>query len=237
MTKKQIRKGWFRGLKGFLSLFVRRPRVVNLGDRLLDNAIYISNHSGATGPVVHELYLDVPFFAWGTNEMCFGVKERFSYLLHVYYHRKKHLNYFFAFFASLVALPVTTVFYKGMQILPTYMDARLYPTMKKSISLLKDGQSILIFPENSNEGYFEELKEYYRGFIMLARLYQRGQKQEIPIVSMYLNKKTNVLVIDQPKYLSSFDGIYQNDDEIAEWFKDRANQLNHEYAKKQKNNL
>ncbi len=215
-------------------MFVRRPKVINLGEGLDPNAIYISNHSGASGPVTHELYLDVPFYAWGTNEMCFSIRERWNYLLHIYYHQKKHLNYFFAFFASLVALPVTTVFYKGMQILPTYMDARLFPTMKKSMSILKDGNAILIFPEDSSKGYFEELTYYYRGFVMLARLYERSQKIELPIVAMYLNKKANTLVIDKPRYLSEFADSGLTDDEIAEWFKNRTNQLNREYIKNNK---
>ncbi len=234
MTKKQTRKSWFRGFKSFLSIFVRRPKVINLGDDLLTNAIYISNHSGATGPVTHELYLDVPFYAWGTNEMCFSVRERWNYLLHVYYHQKKHLNYFLSFLASIFALPATTIFYKGMGILPTYMDARLFPTMKKSMSILKNGNSILIFPEDSSQGYFEELTYYYRGFVMLARLYERSQKEEMPIVAMYLNKKQNTLVIDKPKYLSEFNDMDMTDDEISEWFKDRTNQLNKEYIKNKK---
>ncbi len=230
-TDKNLRKKWFRGFKGFLKIFVKKPKVINMGEGLAQNAIYISNHSGATGPVTHELYLGVPFYAWGTNEMCFTVKERWNYLLHIYYHQKKHLNYVFSFFAALVALPLTTIFYKGMQILPTYTDARLMPTMKKSLNILKDDMSVLIFPEDSSKGYFEHLTYFYRGFVMLARLYERSTKNELPIVAMYLNKKKNTLAIDKPKYLSEFDKN-MTDDDIAEWFKDRTNILNEEFILK-----
>lgn len=217
------RRPFFRAVKKILKLFIKAPEVVFYGDEMPRKAIFISNHVGSTGPLKHELYLDYPVYLWGTHEMCLDVKGRWDYLKDIYYGKKHGYGRLRAFLAAMVALPVTSAFYKGIQVIPTYRDARLMGTMKTSLNYLKSDYSVLIFPEDSSTGYHDELIRYFCGFVVLAKLYRRAMKEDVPIVNMYFSKSTNRLAIDRPMYLSEFEG--KTDDEIAEFFKDRANDM------------
>ncbi len=206
-----------------MKLFVKAPEVVNLGDEIPEQAIFISNHVGAKGPTRHELYLPRQKYVWGTYEMCLNVKGRFDYLKNVYFRVKFGHSKFVSLILAIFALPITSAFYKGIQVIPTYKDIRLMGTMKKSMAYLKDGKSILIFPEDSSSGYHNVLLKYFSGFVVLAKLYKKTMKKDIPIVSMYYAKENNKVAIDKAYYLTDFEG--KTDDEIAEWFKTRANEM------------
>lgn len=55
----------FRSLMKALKLFKRKPKIYNLNDeKLKNNAIYISNHSAASGPLTISLYFPVFFIPW-----------------------------------------------------------------------------------------------------------------------------------------------------------------------------
>lgn len=217
------RRPFFRSVKKILKLFIKAPETTFYGDEMPSKAIFISNHVGSTGPLKHELYLDYPVYFWGTYEMCLDVRGRWDYLKNIYYGKKHGYGKVHAFLAALVALPVTSAFYKGIQVIPTYRDVRLMGTMKTSLNYLKSDYSILVFPEDSSTGYHDELIKYFCGFVVLAKLYRRSIKEDVPIVNMYYCKQTNRLAIDRPRYLSEFEG--KTDDEIAEFFKNRANEM------------
>ena len=50
-------------------------------------------------------------------------------------------------------------------------------TIKESVAALDEGYNIVIFPEDSSDGYFAELKSFYRGFIVLAETYYRKKER------------------------------------------------------------
>ena len=41
---------FFTFFKGLLRIFTRKPKIINLNDKIEDRAIYLSNHSGSSGP-------------------------------------------------------------------------------------------------------------------------------------------------------------------------------------------
>ncbi len=46
-----------------------------------------------------------------------------------------------------------------MRVVPTYTDMRLTKTMKISMEAINNNEPILIFPENSDTGYYDVLKK------------------------------------------------------------------------------
>lgn len=47
---------FFTFFKGFLRIFTRKPKIINLNDKIEDRAIYLSNHSGSSGPFTLEMF-------------------------------------------------------------------------------------------------------------------------------------------------------------------------------------
>ncbi len=227
MKKNKVkRKAYFRFIKTIIKIFVRKPKIINLNEEALDeNAIYLSNHVGALGPVKHELCFTHNFKFWGTHEMVFKFKDRWKYLANDYFYRKKHHKKITAKLIATIVFPFVSIFYKGMELIPTYTNGKLMKTIEQSSDYLKDGNSIIIFPENSYDGYHEKLTEYFAGFILLAKYYYKKTKHNIKIYNMYVRKKDNTLIVD--KYITVEEILRDERDirETANSFKDRANQL------------
>ena len=224
--RKSLRKPFFKFIKGILKIFIRKPKVLNANEDGLDeNAIYITNHVGASVPLRMELYFPHEFKFWGTYEMVFTYGERWKYLRTTYFHDKKHNNKFVANIKGTLALPFLSGFYRGMQLIPTYPDGRLLKTIRYSTDFLGKGYSVIIFPENSSDGYHDVLTHYFAGFLMLGKTFYKEHGKNIKIYNMYYRKKDNTLLID--KYTTIEEILKDKRDirVIANDFRDRANAI------------
>jgi hypothetical protein len=229
MNKKQIinnqkRKGWFRFMKRLMLGRYKEPEFVFLGEKFSNSSIIISNHEGTDAPMSMELYCDKPIRFWGAHEMNSGLVSLYKYQTNVYYHEKKHWNIHLARLFCLIASPITNLFYKGLNLISTYKDARLVKTLRESMEALKQGDNIVVFPEDSKNGYLEQLEGFFAGFVMLAEVcYKRGM--DVPIFVTYFRRKDLKYIIDAPiKYSELAKGGATRAD-IAKRLLDRCNEL------------
>lgn len=229
MNKKQIinnqkRKGWFRFMKRLMLGRYKEPEFVFLGEKFSNSSIIISNHEGTDAPMSMELYCDKPIRFWGAHEMNSGLVSLYKYQTKIYYHEKKHWNIHLARLFCLIASPITNLFYKGLNLISTYKDARLVKTLRESMEALKQGDNIVVFPEDSKNGYLEQLEGFFAGFVMLAEVcYKRGM--DVPIFVTYFRRKDLKYIIDAPvKYSELAKGGATRAD-IAKRLLDRCNEL------------
>lgn len=226
--KKQLKPGdrklWFKCVKSILKLFIKKPKIIYLGEELPDCALLLSNHVGASAPLTLECHYPKPFRFWGTYEMNSSVKEVYKYLSGVYFHQKKHWNLFLARLFCLIAAPVAWLFYRGLTLISTYRDHRFRNTLKESVKTIEAGASLIIFPEDSSKGYFNTITGFFSGFVTLANvLHKKGM--DIPIFLSYLRKKERVYVVDKPVYYKDLIATAMDKYEIAEYLRKRCNYL------------
>ena len=225
-SPKENRKCWFRALKKFI-IFTKRykkPEFVFLGEKFSHGGIILSNHVGTDAPMSLELYADVPLRMWGAYEMNYGVIKTYGYLSKVYFHQKKHWNLFLARLFCIIAAPVSSMFYKGLNLISTYRDARFVKTIRESIEAIKQGENVVIFPEVSDKGYLKELEGFHAGFVMFAdTCLKRGI--DVPIFVSYYKKKENKYIFDQPILFSKLKEEYKTKEQIAKYLLDRCNNL------------
>jgi hypothetical protein len=226
MQKKLVKKGkwWFRGVKRLMTGRYKQPNFVFLGDEFVDGSIILSNHEGTDAPMSLEMYLDRKIRFWGANEMNSGLVKMYKYQTRVYYCEKKHWNLHLARLFCLLATPLTNMFYKGLNLISTYKDGRFYKTVKESYAAIEKGDSIVIFPENSEKGYLAELEGFFGGFIVLAE-YALKKGKDLPIVVSYFRKKEKVYVFDKPIMFSELLEKYESKEEILNALLDRCNLL------------
>lgn len=221
---KQKRSWWFRIIKKLMKGRYKEPEFIYLGEKPTKASIILSNHEGTDAPLSLEIYADYPIKMWGTYEMNSGLITVYKYLANVYYHQKKHWNLFVSRVFCLLAAPLTYMFYKGLRQVSTYTDARFKTTLSKSIEAIQAGENIVIFPENSEDGYHAELKQFYAGFVMLARLcYKKGI--DVPIYVSYFKLNERQYVFDKPIFYSELIKKCANKEEIAEYLLERCNSL------------
>ena len=143
----------------------------------------------------------------------------------VYLRQKKKVPAFFAFIAATAAACFTGMFYKGLQLVPTYPDNRMLSTLRYTHKLLDEERGILIFPENSADGYKTVLEEFFAGFVLLAKTYFKHSGEDLPVYTIYWDKKANTMVIDKPEFCNALLKAGRTVKQVAEFFKDKINSL------------
>ncbi len=221
---KNGRKQWFRGLKGFLKIFIRKPKFIYLGDEPVENSLILSNHVGASAPVKLELYFPQPFKFWGTYEMTMGLKSTYKYLSTTYLHQKKHINKVLAKILAFIICPFVNMFYKGLRLIPTYQNYRLRTTIRESVNAVKNGEKLIIFPEDSSKGYFDNLTSFFAGFVLLAKICLK-QGIDLTVYVSYYVKEKKTFIIDEGIKFSQLLKLKLGDKKLAEKMCNRANEL------------
>lgn len=221
---RQQKKKWFSAFKCILKIFTKKPKFIYLGEKPQEPSLHLCNHVGSKGPLRLELYYEHNFRFWGTHEMNEGAKSTYKYLSTTYFQGKKHMKPFFAKVIGFIATPILNLIYLGLNLISTYQDMRLKKTFRESLNTLKNNQSIIIFPENSTDGYFDELIEFNEGFVFLLEMaYQRGL--DLPIYTMYFQRKHNRYIVDKKIMYSDLLKLNLTKEELAEKFRIRCNQL------------
>lgn len=222
---KQKRKAWFRGFKQFLKIKYKKPQFIYLGEKPTERSIILSNHEGTDAPMSLEIYADFPICFWGTGEMNSGLKRLYKYQSEVYYPVKKGWNLHLSRLFCLLASPLTNLFYKGLNLISTYQDGRLRLTLGESLVALKDnGENIVIFPEDSSDGYSDELKGFHAGFVLLAEVCLKNGI-DVPIYVSYFKKKQRQYIVDAPVKYSELKAKFGDRNAIAEHLCMRCNIL------------
>ena len=218
------RKAWFKAVKSILRIFIKKPKFVFLGEKTLPGGIILSNHEGPKSPLSLELYSQVPFRMWGAHEMNTSMKTAYRYQTNIYYHQKQHWNLHLARLFCLIATPLTYMYYKGIHLISSYSDVRFKKTLKESLETLREGHTVVIFPEMSENGYLQELTGFHPGAVMFFQ-YCRQNGINVPVHVAYLHRKTRNYIFDAPTTVDDLLDLGLSRKELAQKLCDRCNQL------------
>ena len=211
---KKKRSFGFHLLRGFLKIFIRKPKMINPKNVEFDKkAIYLMNHSGARGPVVFELYFPVFSTPWGAHEMLGNYRQRWNYLYNVFYRQKMHWGKARSAFVATFFAMISKLVYGGTGLIGTYPDMRLVRTMRNSFAVLNENISIVIFPEDSSQGYLDKIESFNNGFIALSCLYYKQTGEDLPVYSVYYSRKQNKFIVDEPMKVNAMlsEGMTENE--------------------------
>lgn len=215
---------FFACVKAVMRLFHRKIKTVSIDGKLDDKCLYLINHANKYGPILYELYFPVYNVKWGASQMLGSYGERRRYLRDVLYIQKNGYGRAMASFKSFFEAFFSAFFYKGMKMVPTYPDARLVKTVKKSADILNEA-AVMIFPEDSTDGYREVSERFLPGFVLVAEQYYRKNQTDIPIRAAYYNKEKRLIVVDEPCYLQDLKKEGVDREGIAEAMRVKVNAL------------
>ena len=228
---KKRKQPIFAIIKSILRIFLRKPKIINLnGDKLPERCLFIGVHRGKWTPMYMKIRYpgDIAFI--GAYPMLGKYKERNWYLREIVYIKKCHKKRFPSTIKAAFEAIFSKMVYKGMNLIPSYPDGRFVSTIQNASKTIDNGFSVVIFPEDSDDGYFDIITKAFPGFIGIAETYNRKHNHELAIVPISAHIKKKVIVIDKPFYLSNLKD--KNRDEICEFAKDRLNSLFTDYIEK-----
>lgn len=204
-----------------------------LGEKLPEKCIIIANHNNKKGPMVYEFSLPIRHVTWGAHQMLGGYKMRFRYLRDVLYIQKNGVKKWKATLKAGFESIFSIYTYRGMKVIPTFPDARLRRTLQYSMQCLDAGMAISMFPEDSNEGYFDEMKHFFSGFVMLAEQYYKKTGEDVPVFPVYYGRKKKKIVVGKPVYVQELAKQGLKRDEIAEKCRLEVNALYYDHFKEE----
>ncbi len=210
-----------------LKWFYKKPTIINLNEQMPQKALYLANHSAMNGPVNYSLHFPAFLSIWGAYPMLGNYGMRYRYYRDVFCIQKKGMN---KVLATIIAVPVAALsifFYRGMKVLPTYPDGRFRDTIKNTIECLDNDVSVIMFPENSDDGYHDVLKEFLPGFVMAAQRYDKIHEERVPLCPVYWDNVTKTMVIGKPSDLS--DKQDWSREQICEHYRCQVNDLFYQY--------
>ena len=220
----------FRVFKWVLKKFVGKYEIINEAGDIPEKCLLVGNHAGKSGPMHYELYLPVYHAKWGAHEMLEGYISRYKYLRNVLYIQKLGFKKGKATRKALFEAIFSKRIYRGMKIMGTYPDARIMHTIRDSITVLDNNIALMIYPEDSTNGYFDEPKKFLPGFTFISERYYKLRGEDLPVYSVYISVKNRKIIIgENPTYINALkkDGLTR--DEIAEKLRNSVNDLYRKY--------
>ena len=125
----------------------------------------------------------------------------------------------------LIASPLTNLFYRGLNLISTYPDSRLIKTIKESITAITEkGENIVIYPENSDNGYLNVLDCFHAGFTVLAEALRKIGR-DVKIFVAYFKKKERKYIFDKPVLFSELKAKFKDRNKIADYLLQKCNAL------------
>ena len=159
---KRKKQPFFAVIKFLMRPIYRRVKTVVLGPQLDNKCLYIINHANKSGPIIYDMYFPVRTVKWAAHQMLGNYASRKAYLRDVLYIQKNKMKKSAAAFKATFEAMFSPFFYKGMKMLPTYSGLKQMSTVKKSVRALDDDTALMIFPEDSTDGYFDVPKKIPR---------------------------------------------------------------------------
>ena len=209
---------------GVVKPFVK-CKVISEIEEVPSKAIVLSNHSGKGGPCAIRASYPNKHIHWGAHEMLEGYKERYKYLRDVFYIQKCKKGKFFSSIRSAFEAIFSPYMYRGLRILPVYTDVRFATTIKESSKALDSNVSVVIYSEDSTDGYHEVLTKMHPGFILLSDFYYKKTHEDVPIIPIYPHCKKKKMAIGEPIYLQELRKQNLNNEQICDYLRDAINNL------------
>ena len=214
-----------RFLRRICWIVKKKPQIINLNDEEIPKkSIFIGNHNGAGGPFTLRTFMKENFMSWGAHQMTEGFRSRRKYLYHTFYRQKIGYGRIKSFLFSIGFGIFSPLPYRAAGTIPVYFDTRLRRTFEYSVKCLEEDVRVMIYPEDSNEGYKEVIEKFWPGFLQLSKIYYKKHGEDLPIYTIHYNRKPKKIVIGKPMLYREL-AEKHTDSEIADIFMNYMNSL------------
>lgn len=186
----------FRVIRFFVWLFSPRYRLEGTENLPKNPCVIVGNHSHMYGPIAGEIYTPGKHYVWCAGEMM-NRKEVADYAYRDFWSGKPGwIRWLFRLLSYLIT-PLALCIFNNAHTIAVYHDTRLISTFRDSIEKLKEGNSMVIFPEHYDE-HNNIVHDFQDKFIDLARFYYKKTGIELDFVPMYLAPKLKTIYYGKP---------------------------------------
>lgn len=177
-------------------LFSPKYKIVGAEKLPKEPCVIVGNHSQMYGPIAAEIYTPGKHYVWCAGELM-NKDEAADYAYRDFWSNKpESVRWFFKLLSRLIP-PLSVLIFNSAHTVPVFHDTRLITTYRESIELLKQGNSMVIFPEHYDE-HNNIVHDFQDKFIDLARFYYKKTGVELSFVPMYLAPRLKTMYFGEP---------------------------------------
>ncbi len=162
--------------------------------------VFVANHEKNYGPSVMQLFFPIQYRPWIIYNML-AVDVCQPYVQETFFEERLGWPIWLSkVFSKALAAPLVRLMHTTNPI-PVYRERpdRIVETFRQSIQALENGDNLLIFPENPNAGdYSTEVKQFFEGFLFLAKLYYRKTERSLLFCPVSINPKSHTVSVGKP---------------------------------------
>ncbi len=174
----------YRVIRWLVLLFSPKYRIFGAENLSGGPCVIVGNHSQMYGPIAGELYTPVPHYVWCVGEMMHRETVA-DYAFQDFWSGKPRAVRWFYRLLSRMLPPLSVLIFTSAHTIPVYRDARLLTTFRQSVNRLREGCSLVIFPEHYTE-HNNIVHDFQERFVDVARLYFKKTGRELCFVPMYV---------------------------------------------------
>lgn len=196
MKEKNRKSLLFIIIKSMVRVFY--PKIEIVGEENLPDepVVIVGNHTQMNGPIACELYLPDNCYTWCAGQMM-NLKEVPAYAFTDFWSQKpKSVRWLFKI-ASYIIAPLSVIVFNNARTIAVHRDNRVINTFRNSMQKLKDGNSLVIFPEYNKE-YNNILYDFQDRFIDLAKIYYNRTGLTLSFVPLYIAPKLKKMYFGTP---------------------------------------
>lgn len=186
----------YRFVKALIRFFYPRTRCVGTENIPEEPVVFVGNHCRAHGPVVCELYMPRERYTWCRGEVM-DRRTAPGYMYEDFWPNKRKGTRWFLRLLSYLLTPLAALLFNNADTVPVYRDARLLDTLRRTVDLLEQGKSIVVFPERDGENN-GVVNEFLDGFADVAQFYRKRTGKDVCFVPIYLAPKLRLISFGEP---------------------------------------
>ena len=204
-------------------LFSPKYKLVGTENLPQEPCVIVGNHSHMYGPVAGEIYVPGDHYVWCAGQMMHR-EEVADYAFQDFWSGRPKRTHWFYKRLSHAIVPLSVLIFNNAHTIPVYHDTRLITTYRESIELLRQGASMVIFPECYDE-HNNIVHAFQDRFIDLGRMYYKQTGKALPFVPLYVAPALGVLFFGEPILFDPAASVEQERRRIADALMDAVTDL------------
>ena len=160
--------------------------------------VYICSHHNLHGPITSLTWLGFPVHPWVLNVFFDRESCRKQYAEYTF-SKRFGMKPWLANLCADVTSGVVSAIVRSTGAIPVWRGSpRLPETFRESMEALKNGESLLIFPDIAYSGESTGIGEIYEGFLLLGRMYGRETNRSLAFIPLHLDYEKKRILEGEP---------------------------------------
>jgi len=223
LSKPKKKSLLFRLIRFVIWLFYPKIKVEGIENLPDEPSIIVGNHAQLHGPIAGELYLPKNTYIWCAREMM-EWKEVPSYAYTDFWSQKPKLHRPFYRIVAYLITPFSVVIFNNARTIAVHKDKRILSTFKDSLTHMKEGHHVVIFPEHDVK-HNHIVYDFQKGFVDLAKMYERRTGKAVPFVPMYVAPKLKRVYIGKPVIFDARASLEEERDRVCDTLMDEITRM------------